>query len=120
MAHAQHKIELNVEKRTVLGGKVRVLRRSGYIPAILYGKGQDCLLLQVPVKDFQKVFKEAGESTLVYVNLNHDSYPTIIHDVARDPLKGEVIHADFYKVKLDEKIKTNIAVVFEGENREVY
>ena len=115
MAHTQHKIELEAQMRTILGGKVRSLRASGYIPAVLYGKGQEALNLQVPVKNFTKVLKEAGESTLVYVNVDGKSYPTIIHDVAKDPVKDHLIHADFYKVSLTEKIKTKVPVVFVGE-----
>ena len=116
MAHARHKIELEAQMRTVLGAKVRALRSSGYIPAVLYGKGQEAISLQVPVKDFHKAFKEAGESTLVYVHVGKDTYPTIIHDVAKDPVKDHIIHADFYKVSLTEKIKTKVPVVFVGES----
>lgn len=114
MAHAQHKIELEAQMRTILGSRVRALRKSGFIPAVLYGKGQEALNLQVLVKEFGKVLKEAGESTLVYVNVGGKSYPTIIHDVARDPVKDHVVHADFYKVSLTEKIKTKVPVVFTG------
>jgi len=111
----QHKIELGAQLRTVLGRKVRVLRRSGHIPAVLYGKGQEALSLQVLIKDFQKVYKEAGESTLVYVNIDGREFPTIIHDVAKEPVKNNIIHADFYKVNLNEKIKAKVPVVFVGE-----
>lgn len=116
MIHVQHKIELKAEPRAIMGSKVKQLRRSGYIPAVLYGKGREALNLQVPVKDFTKVLKEAGESTLVYVRVDNDTYPTIIHDVAKDPVKDDIIHADFYKVSLTEKIKTKVPVVFEGES----
>lgn len=116
MIRAQHKIELNADPRAITGSKVKALRNAGYIPAVLYGKGQEALNLQVPAKDFAKVFKAAGESTLVYVNVNGQSYPTIIHDVAKDPVKDHIIHADFYKVSLTEKIKTKVPVVFVGES----
>src|SRR3989344_4407441 len=116
MVHAQQKIELKAEPRLVLGGKARALRRSGLLPAVLYGKNQDSLPLQVNLTDFNKVLKTAGESTLVYLNIDGQSYPTIIHDVARDTLTDIILHTDFYKVKLDEKIKTNVPVVFVGES----
>ena len=99
-----------------MGKQVRSLRQSGFIPAVLYGKGQEALSLQVPVKEFNKVLKQAGESTLVYINVGGESYPTIIHDVALDPVKDNVLHADFYKVSLTEKIKTKVPVVFMGES----
>ncbi len=116
MATVQQKIELNAEKRTAIGGRLNSLRDSGYLPAVLYGKGQKPLSLQVLLKDFNKAFKVAGESTLVYINVDDKTYPTIINDVARDTLTDSILHADFYKVRLDEKIKTNIPVVFIGES----
>src|SRR3989344_1336765 len=116
MAHTQHKIELKAEARTILGSGVKALRKSGYIPAVLYGKGQESISLQIPVKDFNKVLKEAGESTLVYVEVGGHSYPTIIHDVALDPAKDTIVHADFYKVSLTEKVKTKVPVEFVGES----
>jgi large subunit ribosomal protein L25 len=119
MTPQTHKIELNAELRTVLGGKVAQVRKMGFVPAVLYGKGQDPISLQVPQKDFHKTLKTAGESTLVYVKVDGQAYPTIIHDVARDPHSDAVIHADFYKVNLSEKIKTNIPVVFVGESQAV-
>jgi large subunit ribosomal protein L25 len=116
MTKAQHKIELKAEARTVLGDRVKALRNSGYVPAVLYGKGQEAVALQVPVKDFNKVLKEAGESTLVYLEVGGHVYPTIIHDVALNPTTDAIIHADFYKVSLTEKIKTNVPVEFTGES----
>ena len=128
MPTIQHKIELNAQNREVLGSGVKKLRRDGYIPAVLYGKGQESIPLQVSVKDFDKALKEAGESTLVYLSVdlvkspngNHgaggQTYPTIIHDVAKDTLTDEILHADFYKVRLDEKITADVQVVFTGES----
>lgn len=117
MTAVQHKkIELEAQARTVLGGKVAALRRSGYMPAVLYGKGQKAISLQVQSQDFKKALHEAGESTLVYVRVGPETYPTIIHDVARDPVNDGIIHADFYKVSLSEKIKAKIPVIFTGES----
>lgn len=119
MTTHQHKIELNAQVRTVLGSKVSQLRRSGFVPAVLYGKDQEPISLQVPQRDFNKTFHAAGESTLVYVTVGDKAYPTIIHDIARDPSTDAVIHADFYKVNLSEKIKTSVPVVFSGESTAV-
>lgn len=116
MAHKNIKIELNAEKREILGSRVSQLRKSGYIPAVLYGKGQESIPLQIPAKDFKKAFDLAGESTLIFVNVDDQTYPTIIHDIARDAVSDNILHADFYKVRLDEKIKAKVAVVFKGES----
>ena len=119
MATHQHKIELNAQLRTVMGSKVKQIREDGFIPAVLYGKGQEPISLQVPNKDFNKTFKAAGESTLVYVSVDGQTYPTIIHDIARHPASDVIIHADFYKVNLTQKIKTMVPVAFIGESQAV-
>jgi large subunit ribosomal protein L25 len=117
MAKKDHKkIELKAQERAVTGHKVKHLRGQGIMPAVLYGKKQDSVTLQVPLKDFEQTLKQAGESTLVYLSVGEQVHPTIINDVARHPLTGNPIHADFYKVRLDEKIKASVPVVFVGES----
>lgn len=116
MVHKQQKIELNAQKRIVVGSGLNGLRKSGYLPAVLYGKNQESIPLQVPVKDFKKAFEAAGESTLIFVNVDSQAYPTIIHDIAKDAISDDILHVDFYKVNLDEKIKAKVAVVFQGES----
>ena len=86
------------------------------MPAVIYGHGFESLPIQVPVKDFEKVYAEAGESSVVYLNLEEKDYPTIIQDVARDPVSDKFLHIDFYKVRLDEKIKAKIPLNFVGES----
>jgi len=108
------KIELTAQMRAVTGHKVKHLRSEGVLPAVLYGKGQDTLNLQLPAKDFEHVFKQAGESTLVFLTVDGQAYPTIINDVARHPISGQPVHADFYKVRLDEAITAKVPVVFIG------
>lgn len=116
MTKSKQKIELTAQKRTVTGSKVSGLRTEGVLPAVLYGKGQEAINLQLPMKDFEKTIKKAGESTLVYLSVDGQVFPTIIHDVSRDAITDAYLHADFYKVNLSEKIKTMVPVVFEGES----
>ena len=107
---------MQAEPRNVTGKKVKSLRREGFVPAVIYGQGFKSLTIQVPVKDFEKVYAEAGESSVIYLNLGENNYPTIIQDVARDPMSDKFLHADFYKVRLDEKIKAKIPLNFVGES----
>jgi len=110
------KITLQAELRNITGRKVKSLRREGFVPAVIYGHDFKSLPVQVPLKDFEKVYAEAGESSVVYLSLEDKSYPTIIQDVARDPMSDKFLHADFYKVRLDEKIKAKIPLNFVGES----
>jgi len=110
------KIQLNVEKRGIVGKQVKTLRRGGFVPAVVYGHGFQPINIQIAANEFEKTYMEAGESSLVYLNLDGREYPTIIHDVALDPVSDKYLHADFYKVRLDEKINANIQLEFIGES----
>ena len=68
------------------------------------------------MKELERVYAEAGESTVVYLNVNGQDHPTIIHDIVRDALSDKFLHADFYKVRLDEKIHAKIQLNFIGES----
>lgn len=108
-------MELVVQKRTKFGRALKSLRSEGMIPAELYGKGIKNEHLSVPVKDFRKAFKEAGESTMISVVIDGDKRPVIIADVAVDPVSDEILNVDFYQVRLDEKIRVKVPIEFIGE-----
>lgn len=110
------KITLQAQSRAITGRQVKTLRNEGLVPGVIYGHGFNPLTLQVNSKDFEKAYKQAGQSTIVYLDLEGQNYPTIIQDVALDPVSDKFLHADFYKVRLDEKITAHIPVVFVGES----
>lgn len=109
-------IKVNAERR-VLGRKSLVAaKKAGYLPAVVYGRNFKSVPIQVKIKDFEGAYAQAGESSLVYVDLDGQSLPIIIHDVARDAISDRFTHADFYKVNLDEKVTTGIPVILIGES----
>lgn len=112
------KHSLKVEKREVLGKKIKKLRRDGILPANIYGKDIKSASIQVPYSDFNKVFKEAGETGVVDVTLGGTAIPTLIHNIHKDSF-GNVLHADFFKVNLKEKVKATIPLNFVGEPKAV-
>ena len=108
-------MDLAVEKREKLGKKVRGLRLQGLIPAELYGRGIKNLHLAVSAREFLKVFKEAGENTIVNLLVDEEKKPVLIHEIKTNYLSGEIDHIDFYEVRLGEKIKAKIPLEFTGE-----
>ena len=104
---------LKVEKRTVLGKKVKKLRKEGKIPANIYGKDIKSQAVEVDHKEFEKVFKAAGETGLVDIHLGSDVIPVLIHNLQSD-YHNNILHADFFKVNLKEKIKTEVPIEFVG------
>ncbi|MBI4993688.1 50S ribosomal protein L25 [Candidatus Wolfebacteria bacterium] len=108
-------MELTAQKREIFGKKVKDLKNQGFIPAEFYGHGIENLHLNVPVKDFAKIFKQAGESAIIKLGVDGKKFNVLIHDVAKNPFTDEISHIDFYNVKMDEKIKIKIPVSFVGE-----
>ena len=109
-------MELKARTRTELGRKTNALRRAGFLPAVLYGERVPATPLKVSFKEFEKVLREAGESTLVTLDVEGNSHNVLIHDVTHDPIKGTPVHADFYAVRMDKKIQTKVPVHFMGES----
>lgn len=110
------KLKLTLEPRKILGKKVKKLRAEGILPANLFGKGLKSTALQVPEREFRQVFKEAGETALLEIKVKEENYPALIHNVQRDPVTGKVIHVDFHKVDLKEKIVTAVPIKLTGES----
>lgn len=109
-------LELKAEARTISGKKVNALRKTGFIPAILYGHGKKPTSVTVNAGEFEKTFRAAGETTLLALSLDGKKHNVFIHDLAKDTLTGQVTHVDFFEVKMDEKIKTKVPFVFVGES----
>jgi large subunit ribosomal protein L25 len=107
-------MELTAETRTQLGRAVKELRVKGFIPAELYGHGIENVHLAVPVKEFAKVFKEAGEHTVLQLQIGGEQRPALVHEVRRNYLTNDVEHIDFYQVRMDEKIRAKIPLEFMG------
>ena len=109
-------MELTVQKREILGKQLKGLRKQGFIPAEFYGREAENLHLSVLVKEFNKIFKEAGESAIIKLNVDGKKINALIHDVQKNSLTGAVSHIDFYGIKMDEKIRVNIPLLFGGES----
>lgn len=110
---------LKVEKREVLGKKVKKLRRDGILPANIYGKEFKSTSVQVPLKDFQAIFNIVHETGLVDLTLDSQTIPVLIHNVQINPRTQNTVHADFFKVNLKEKITARVPVVAIGEPKAV-
>lgn len=108
--------ELTVETRTVTGKKVNRLRKEGIIPANIFGKDFKSTSIQIGAKDFQKTLKDAGETALIDVKVGSDTHPALISNMQKDPKYDTVLHVDFHKVNLKEKITTSVPVILEGES----
>jgi len=110
---------LKAEKRTVLGKKVKKLRREGLMPANVYGKNLASVALQVKTADFEKIHKEVGETGLVDLEFDGKAKPVLIKNLQKNFQNNTPLHADFFQVNLKEKIKAMIPLVLSGEPQAV-
>jgi large subunit ribosomal protein L25 len=94
--------------------KLDGLRKGGEIPAVFYGAGKETTSISVPVVEFKKVWREAGESSAIKVGLLDKNIDVLIHEVQVDPITDEPIHVDFLAIDMKKKIRVNVPLVFEG------
>jgi len=110
-------MELQATLRKNLGTSAsNKIRQEKQIPAELYGHNTANLHLAVQGREFKKVYEEVGESQVVTLVVDSKKHPVLIHDVRVDALHGGVIHVDFYEVKMDEEIVTNVELEFINES----
>lgn len=114
------KIKIQATKRDVLGKKVSSLRREGLVPVVLYGKGKDNMSLSVNKKDFDRAYKMSGGSTIIQVEIDGEKTKNVlIKDVDKSPVSDSILHADFYQVRMSEKITAPIPLSFVGDSKAV-
>ncbi|HEX9007864.1 MAG TPA: 50S ribosomal protein L25 [Patescibacteria group bacterium] len=112
------KYTLKAEKRTIFGKKINRLRKSGIIPSNLFGKNLESQAIQVNSKDFERVYKQAGETGIIYIQVEGESKerPTLVSGIAFNPINANRLHIDFHQVNLKEKVTAHVPVEITGES----
>lgn len=110
-------LELEAQGREIFGKQVNSLRRKGITPVNLYGHGVKSTALQVETRTLQRTLSQAGETTLISLKVpGAKQHKTVmVRGIQRNPKSSDLVHVDFYQVKLTEKIKVEIPLVFKGE-----
>ena len=108
-------LSLKTKIREKTGKKVKKLRQKGILPAVLYGPKIKNISIEIDFKEFENIYKEVGESSLISLQVNNDKFSVLIHEVKKDPLTGKPIHADFYQPILTEEVEATVSIVFQGE-----
>lgn len=116
---------LVAQKRTVLGRKVKTLRKQGLLPAHVFGHKIPTIHVQVKTTDFQKVFGKVGETGIIDLQVDGlpaeakalagQKHPVLVRSVQIHPVTDQPLHIDFYQVNLTEKVKVNVPLEITGE-----
>jgi large subunit ribosomal protein L25 len=108
---------LSAQVRTVIGKKVKYLRKEGLIPATVYGKGFDAVSTQVSGREFELVLRKAGRTSLIDLNLDgHGMQSVFVQDIQRHPVTRAILHIDFKVVDLKKLVYMEVPLTMVGES----
>ncbi len=118
-----HKLTIDVREDANGKGAARQLRRSGQIPVVLYGGNKEPVSVQVEEKEFiHLIHGRGGEHAIVQLECGADpglNSPAILKEVQHHPIRGDVLHADFMRIRLDERLQTLVPIVLTGQAKGV-
>lgn len=107
---------LKAATRSQVGKRVKEVRASGVLPAVVYGPGIEPKAIQLIPSEFQKLYRAAGFSTLVDLTLDESPMvKVLIQDVQVNPLTLRPQHVDLRQIRMDEELTVDVPLVFEGE-----
>lgn len=111
-------LKINASKRSLTGRKVKQLRQAGKLPANIYGKDVKSTAVELGLKEFQAVFKQAGETNVIDLVLDKESKPrpVLISNIQLNPVTDALLHVDFRQVDLTQKVTVSVPLVFKGES----
>ncbi len=99
------------------------LRCAGQIPGTVYGGGQEPISIAFNTREFAQLLRQGhGEHAVLHLDVEDQpglSTAVLIKNVQHHPTRQEVLHADFMRIRLDERIVTTVSVVLEGQAKGV-
>ena len=108
---------LNANNREATGkNKVNKLRNEELIPGVIYAKGEDNKNVQVTTREFDKILRLAGTSTIITLNIDGENKDVLIKDYQTHPYKNQYLHIDFQAINQNETIRVNVPVVLLGRD----
>lgn len=107
--------QLEAHRRSVLGKQNRRLRREGILPAVVYGSEFGSFPIELDRRMASRLLNRVSRSTLIELQVDDQPHTVLVREVQRDPLRGRLIHVDFLKVRMDVRIRAEVAIELVGE-----
>ncbi|MEE8582486.1 MAG: 50S ribosomal protein L25 [Dehalococcoidales bacterium] len=110
-------LQLKANRREMLGKKTRFLRRQGTTPTHLFGHKIESLALECQTVELADIVGQAGMTRLIDLSIGGDKQPkkVIIREIQRNSISRQLLHVDFFQIKLTEKMKAEIPIILVGE-----
>jgi large subunit ribosomal protein L25 len=110
---ASQSTRLNANPRTIEGSRsTRRLRRSGRVPGVLYGGDGDPVAFDVDARELRHAL--AARGAVLELALDGDTQSAVLKDAQRDPVRGDTMHIDLVRVRLDVAIQAQVVLHLEG------
>lgn len=111
-------MELTGNTRNIKGKKVRFLRREGITPVHVFGHGIEPIAVQCNTVELQKLLARAGKTSIVGLKLDKakKTRNVMVREVQKEPRTGELLHVDFYQIRMEEKLKVDVPIAMVGES----
>lgn len=109
------KYVLEAQERTVIGKKVKALRREGLLPAIVYGTGIEPVAVTLNTKEVLQTLRVIGANTLVTIKLEKKEHLVLVREIQREVITRNLLHMDFQEVSLEENISSTVPIVLVGD-----
>jgi large subunit ribosomal protein L25 len=111
-------LKMKIETRSKVGtNRVNSLRSDEIIPAVIYKKGEETKTVKVSNVDFLKVYRKAGTTSVINLELDGEVYPVVIKEIQKHPVKNQILHVDFQGLNMDEKIKMHIPIYLNNRDK---
>lgn len=105
-----------IKREDLTRGATKQIRREGNIPAVVYGKDQEPVTVSVNNIELIKTIRDEGRNAIISLDIEgNDKVDVLLHEYQTDPVKGEIIHADFFAVNLSEEMDVEVPVRLEGD-----
>lgn len=107
---------LKVQERTEFTNSARrKVREQGQVPAFIYGKSTDTKSISLDSIELIKTLREGGRNAIIKLDLNGKSHSVMLYEMQTDPLKNEIVHADFHVVNLKEDVEVEVPITLTGD-----
>lgn len=111
------KVTLTLKDREIVGKKVKQLRKTGMVPATVYGNKFEAKSVMAESVVLEKVWKSAGKHHPVEITLSSGKKLAMIKSADLDPVKRKLRHLSFQIVKQNEKVETEVSIHIENEGQ---
>ena len=109
-------VKMDALRRTIIGKKVKTLRKEGKLPAVIYGQNMVPAPIVMDLRLATKILRDVTQSTLIDINLGDAEHTVLVRERQYDVIRRELSHIDFLAVSMTEVLRTNIRLRLIGDS----